>query len=70
MTVSFVMLLTGSFTFTCPRRSFEAAETAWSGSLLRLSLSTVGYRFVKFCLYLRLENSAVVGDIFPIKQVR
>ena len=62
--------MSGLLTFTLPSVSFEAADTDWTGSLFGLSLSTVGYKLRKFCLYLESENSETVGDTFPIKQVR
>ena len=68
--VSFVRLFIGLLTSTFPSNSLDAAETAWTGSLSWLSLSIVGYKFAKFCLYLESENSETVGDIFPIKQVK
>ena len=65
-----MILLRGLLISTLPSISFDAAETDWSGSLFGLSLSTVGYKLMKFCLYFESENSETVGDIFPIKQVR
>ena len=55
---------------TLPKFEFEAADTHWTGSLFGLSLSTVGYKFKKLCLYFKSENSETVGDKLPIKQVR
>ena len=65
-----MMLLRGLLTSTFPNVSFDAAETEWTGSLFGLSLSTVGYKLRKFCLYFESENSETVGDIFPINQVK
>ena len=64
------MLFNGLLRITLPKFSFEAAVTDWTGSLFGLSLSTVGYKLRKLCLYFKSENSETVGDMLPIKQVR
>ena len=66
-----MILFKGLFTLTLPINSFEAIDILWVGSTSKLSLSTVGYKLVAFCLNLRLLNPwFVVGDILPIKHVK